>query len=153
MAYDKVGNDNANRITVLTTKSGGAETFTYDSANQLLTDHLNGSPTTTYSYDSNGNPLHEINVAGDRPFPFTARSYDCDPNMLFFDSCTRVYGPTPGRWLTEEPIGFEASAGNLASYAGNDSAYECVGLSLACVKAHFICLYDDGAVTFNVEAT
>jgi hypothetical protein len=26
-------------------------------------------------------------------------------------------------------------------------------VSLACVKAHFICRYDDGAMTFNVEAT
>ena len=44
-----------NRVTVLTTLSGGAETFTYDYASQLLTDHLNGSLTTTYSYDDNGN--------------------------------------------------------------------------------------------------
>jgi RHS repeat-associated protein len=55
LAYYDYAYDAANRVTVLTTMSGGAETFTYDAASQLLTDHLSGSPTTTYSYDSNGN--------------------------------------------------------------------------------------------------
>jgi RHS repeat-associated protein len=55
LAYYDYAYDAANRVTVLTTMSGGAETFTYDAASQLLTDHLNGSPTTTYSYDNNGN--------------------------------------------------------------------------------------------------
>jgi RHS repeat-associated protein len=71
----------------------------------------------TVTYDSFGNLLNDTNAADDGVF----RRYDCDPNMLLYQSCTRAYDPTIGRWLSDEPVGFEAGAANLASYVGNES--------------------------------
>jgi RHS repeat-associated protein len=84
----------------------------------LMRDVLNISTQVveTASYDSFGNLLNEPNAADDGAY----RRYDCDPNMVLYQSCTRAYDPTIGRWLSDEPTGFAASADNLASYVGND---------------------------------
>src|SRR5262245_40965180 len=34
------------------------------------------------------------------------------------------YDPTIGRWISEDPIGFQAADGNLYRYVGNDSTNE-----------------------------
>jgi RHS repeat-associated protein len=70
----------------------------------------------TVTYDSFGNLLNEANATDNDAF----QRYDCDPNVLLYQSCTRAYDPTIARWLTDEPIGFGAGADDLDSYVASD---------------------------------
>ena len=84
-------------------------------------------------YDTFGNRVSQLafNASGteispDSPqsidflFGYTGRDWDQDTDLQY--NRARSYEPTVGRWLTEDPIGFDAGDANLYRYVGNSSA-------------------------------
>ena len=62
----------------------------------------------------------------------------------------RVYSPTLGRWLSNDPLEFEARDVNIYRYVGNGSGNGLDPLGLADVK---LFIEDKGAVTSNLSPT
>ncbi len=96
-----------------------------------LTDHLNtvrdiakydlGSDMTTVVnhlvYDAFGKVTSESNPAIDSLFLFTGRPFDSDTQLQ--NDLNRWYDASVGRWLSEDPIGFDAGDVNLCGYVEN----------------------------------
>gem|GEM_PF-3851598 len=96
-----------------------------------LTDHLNTvrdiarydseSDTTTVVnhlvYDAYGNVTSETNSAVESLFLFTARPLDADTGLQ--NNLNRWYDPAVGRWLSEDPVGYEPDI-NLYRYVYNN---------------------------------
>ena len=70
------------------------------------------------TFDAFGNLVDETNPAVDILFAFTARDRDVETGLQYHRA--RYYDPTPGRWLSEDPIGFDGDPGNLVRYVRND---------------------------------
>ena len=81
-------------------------------------------------YDSFGNRLVEQNYdtsgvaisshhaeAVDSLFGYTGRDWDADAGLQY--NRARWYDPATGRWLSQDPIGFDAGDRNLYRYVGN----------------------------------
>ncbi len=79
--------------------------------------------------DSAGNIVSEIeydafgqliSVTGEKPrFRYTGKMFD-DATQLQWN-INRWYDPAVGRWISEDPIGFEALDTNLARFVGNEA--------------------------------
>ena len=92
-----------------------------------LTDHLGtvrdianatGAVVDHLSYDSFGNVVAETNpAAGDR-FRFTGQQFDAETG-LYYD-CKRYYAPRLGRFMSQDPLAFEAGDINLYRYTANN---------------------------------
>jgi RHS repeat-associated protein len=96
-----------------------------------LTDHLNtvrdlvaydpATDTTTVikhiTYGAFGNVTNDSAPGIDSLFLFTARPYDADTHLQ--NNLNRWYDLSIGRWISEDPIGFEAGDGNLYRYVAN----------------------------------
>jgi RHS repeat-associated protein len=67
-------------------------------------------------YDEFGNVLRDTRP-GFQPFGFQGGLYDRDTGLVRFGA--RDYDPTIGRWLTKDPLGFEAGL-NFYAFCGND---------------------------------
>ncbi len=68
-------------------------------------------------YDSFGAVRFQSNAAlGDR-YLFTGREYDIDSEQYYYRA--RYYDPAAGRFLSEDPIGFDGGDANLYRYVGN----------------------------------
>ena len=57
------------------------------------------------------------NPAVDSLFLFTGRPFDQDSQLQ--NNLNRWYDARVGRWLSEDPVGFDAGDGNLYRYVGN----------------------------------
>jgi RHS repeat-associated protein len=69
------------------------------------------------SYDSFGGILSESNPSqGDR-FKFTGREYSPELGIYYYRA--RWYDPSSGRFISQDPIGFQAGDANLYRYVGN----------------------------------
>jgi RHS repeat-associated protein len=66
--------------------------------------------------DGNGNTLAKTNI-GNR-FMFTGREYN--QTFGFYEYRARAYHPVLGRFMSEDPKGFDAGDYNLFRYCGND---------------------------------
>ena len=69
-------------------------------------------------YDTSGDPV----IGGDpefvdEVFAYTGRYFD--ENTGLQNNLNRWYDPSVGRWMSEDPIGFEAGDANLYRYVGN----------------------------------
>jgi RHS repeat-associated protein len=85
------------------------------------------------AYDAFGRITSETNAAVDSLFGFTGR--ERDEESWYWDAALnrytgghyhyrgRVYDPTVGRFLSQDPIGFEAGDPNLYRYVGNGPTY------------------------------
>ncbi|MEJ5341556.1 MAG: RHS repeat-associated core domain-containing protein [Thermogutta sp.] len=96
-----------------------------------LTDHLNtvrdiakydsGSDMTTavnhLIYDAFGKVTSESNPTIDSLFLFTGRPFDSDTQLQ--NNLNRWYDARVGRWLSEDPIGFNGGDASLYRYVGN----------------------------------
>jgi RHS repeat-associated protein len=71
------------------------------------------------SYDAYGGSRAETNAAVDHLFGYTGREWDAEADLQY--NRARWYDPAVGRWLSEDPIGFEAGDANLSRYVGNRS--------------------------------
>ena len=69
-------------------------------------------------YDSSGNAISSSHAeAVDSLFGYTGRDWDADAGLQY--NRARWYDPATGRWLSQDPIGFEAGDANLYRYVGN----------------------------------
>lgn len=96
-----------------------------------LTDHLGtvrdvadynaGTNTTTVqnhlTYDAFGNITAETNAAVDFLFAFTGRERDAESDLQY--NRARYYDAAIGKWISEDPIGFDAGDENLVRYVHN----------------------------------
>jgi RHS repeat-associated protein len=112
-----------------------------------LTDHLNtvrdlvaydpATDTTSLikhiTYGAFGNVTTDSAPGIDSLFLFTARPYDPDTGLQ--NNLNRWYDLSTGRWMTEDPIGFEAEDVNLYRYVFNDSTTRTDPLGLVDVPA------------------
>ncbi len=98
-------------------QTGGAVSY-------FLADHLgstngltnsSGAGTATNAYDSFGNPT---NATFPSRYQFTGREFDNFSGLQF--SRARFYDPNLGRFLSEDPIGFEGGDMNLFGYVRNN---------------------------------
>jgi RHS repeat-associated protein len=68
-----------------------------------------------YDYDSFGN-LTAPPTTGN-PYTYTSREYDPETGLLFYRA--RYYDPKDGRFITEDPIGFEGGINFYSYVQGN----------------------------------
>jgi RHS repeat-associated protein len=99
----------------------------------LLTDG-GGNVIERYRYDAFGAPTVYTDTYGartntiyDNRFLFTGREYaatyrstNYNPSFNFYEYRARAYNPTLGRFMSEDPKGFEAGDYNLFRYCHND---------------------------------
>ena len=69
------------------------------------------------TFDSYGNLLTQTNPALDHLFTFTGRALDTSTSLQ--NNLNRWYDAHTGRWISQDPIGFEGGDGNLYRYVAN----------------------------------
>jgi RHS repeat-associated protein len=88
-----------------------------------LADHLGsivqttnsaGTVTLTRDYDPWGNPIQGSSVGG---YAFTGREWDPETSLYYYRA--RYYDPKIGRFISEDPIGFDEGDTNLYGYVRN----------------------------------
>jgi RHS repeat-associated protein len=93
-----------------------------------LTDHLGtvrdvinsqGQVRNHLAYDAFGKVVSETNAAVDFLFGYTGRERDEETGLHYYRA--RYYDPAVGRFVSEDPIGFEAGDANLYRYVGNEA--------------------------------
>lgn len=72
-----------------------------------------GAPILTRQYDAWGNLLQGSAVSG---YAFTGREWDTETGLYYYRA--RYYDPKAGRFISEDPIGFEGGL-NLYAYVSN----------------------------------
>lgn len=100
-----------------------------DSAGDVLwhlTDHLgtvrdlvdsSGTVVNHFTYDSYGNVISETLPAIDTRYLFTGREFDTEIGLYYYRA--RYYEAEVGRFLSEDPLGFEGGDENLYAYVAN----------------------------------
>lgn len=69
-------------------------------------------------YDAFGNVTSETDAAIDSLFGYTGRPFDDASGLQ--NNLNRWYDAALGKWLSEDPIGFEGGDANLGRYVGNE---------------------------------
>ncbi|MDH5557842.1 MAG: hypothetical protein OEZ03_10855, partial [Alphaproteobacteria bacterium] len=85
---------------------------------RLVTDAA-GAVANRYDYDAFGNWEATSYETVANPFGFTARERDAESGLMFYRA--RYYDPEIGRFISEDPIGFEAGDLNLYRYVYNNT--------------------------------
>jgi RHS repeat-associated protein len=75
-----------------------------------------GAIASNYTYDSFGN-LVATSGSIVNNFRYTAREFDTETGLYFYRA--RYFDPAAGRFLSEDPLGFDAG-NNFYAYVGND---------------------------------
>jgi RHS repeat-associated protein len=78
--------------------------------------NASGAVTGTLVYDAFGNTTSTTGTGQDR-YGFTGREWDSKLSLQY--SRGRMYNPTAGRWMSEDPIRQSAGDANLYRYVGN----------------------------------
>ncbi|MBL8871283.1 MAG: RHS repeat-associated core domain-containing protein [Planctomycetaceae bacterium] len=68
-------------------------------------------------YDAFGNIVSESDVNLEHRFAFTGREWDEEIDLQY--NRARYYAPQMGRWISKDPLGFDAGDMNLYRYVGN----------------------------------
>jgi len=84
-----------------------------------LTD-VSGNVTDSYSYDEYGKLLLESTCSTENPFKFVGRYGVMDEGDNFYFMRARFYDAEAGRFLNEDPLGFEGGDWNLYAYVGGN---------------------------------
>jgi RHS repeat-associated protein len=84
----------------------------------LLTDAV-GNVANTRTYDSFGKLLNESDPTVSFRYGYTGREEDKESGLDYYRA--RYYDPNVGRFISVDPIGFEAGDTNLYRYVGNNS--------------------------------
>ncbi|MEQ1698414.1 MAG: FG-GAP-like repeat-containing protein [Hyphomicrobiaceae bacterium] len=71
-----------------------------------------------YDYDSFGNMLTNVDGVQPQPYRYTARLWDSTTGLYHYRA--REYDPVLGRFLQEDPIGFESGDMNIYRYVGGN---------------------------------
>jgi RHS repeat-associated protein len=129
-----------------------------------LTDHLNtvrdiakynpGTDTTTVVnhlvYDAFGRVTSETNPAVESLFLFTARPFDADTGLQ--NNLNRWYDPAVGRWLSEDPVGYDAGDINLFRYCANNPVLYTDPSGSDWLDCMTACVHDNDPINLAVEA-
>jgi RHS repeat-associated protein len=103
-----------------------AQEYANGDVHWILADHLgsvrdlvnaSGELVNHIKYDSFGNVIAESNPAIKSRYKYTGREFDAETGMQF--NRARYYDANIGRFLSEDPIGFEGGSLNLVSYVAN----------------------------------
>ena len=78
--------------------------------------NASGSLAQTYTFDSFGKQTASSGSLTN-PFQYTARESDTETGLYYYRA--RYYDPSAGRFLSEDPIGFNSAQDDFYSYAGN----------------------------------
>ncbi|NGZ04520.1 MAG: hypothetical protein CV090_15875, partial [Nitrospira sp. WS238] len=81
-----------------------------------LTDSA-GATAKSYAYDAYGNIVDQTGTV-DQPYTYTGREIDSESGLYYYRA--RYYDPVTGRFLQEDPIGFDGGDPNLYAYVGNN---------------------------------
>ena len=93
-----------------------------------LSDHLgtvrdlvnsDGEVVNHLTYDSFGNVVDETDDTVDSRYLFTGREFDDEIGLYYYRA--RYYDGSTGRFISEDPIGFNGGDANLYRYVGNNS--------------------------------
>jgi RHS repeat-associated protein len=99
---------------------GAAESFFYHTDHlgsiRLVTDAA-GAVANRYDYDAFGGWEATSYETVANPFGFTARERDAESGLMFYRA--RYYDPKIGRFISQDPIGFEGKDLNLYRYVFN----------------------------------
>jgi RHS repeat-associated protein len=71
------------------------------------------------TYDSFGNTLSQLNPTVKFRFGYTGRESDPETGLYYYRA--RYFDPNVGRFISTDPIGFEAGDANIYRYVGNSS--------------------------------
>jgi RHS repeat-associated protein len=92
----------------------------------------NGNVLDSITYDTYGNILAETHpTSGDR-FKYTSREWDSEIGQYYYRA--RYYGPTIGRFESEDPLGFAAGDSNLYRYVYNHTTAATDPTGLICLS-------------------
>ncbi len=80
-----------------------------------LTDEA-GQVVQRYEYDAYGNIAAQLDPGFVQPYAFTGREWDPETGLYYYRA--RYYDPKIGRFISEDPIGFDGGDVNLYSYVG-----------------------------------
>src|SRR5438046_6445676 len=69
------------------------------------------------TYDGFGNITNETNAAYGGRYKFTGRELDVETGLQY--NRARYYDATTGRWISQDPLGFDAGDSNLYRYVNN----------------------------------
>ncbi|MGH7260610.1 MAG: RHS repeat-associated core domain-containing protein [Nitrospiraceae bacterium] len=99
-------------VPIAVTKAGSTFFYHQDGLGTVtdLTDSA-GAVAKAYAYDSHGNILESPGTV-DQPYTFTGREFDAETGLYYYRA--RYYDPTIGRYISEDPIGFN---GGIDFYA------------------------------------
>lgn len=97
------------------TSTGNEYYHTDDLGSTLVLTNDSGAVTTTYTYEPFGSTT--VTGASTNPFQFTGR--ENDGNGLYYYRA-RYYSPSRSRFLSEDPLGFDAGDPNLYAYVSNN---------------------------------
>jgi len=86
------------------------DVVSYDSNQTTVENHL--------KYDSFGNITDQSDATQQPLYAFTGREWDADSELSY--NRARWYDPTVGKFLSEDPIGFDGGDVNLARYVSNN---------------------------------
>jgi len=95
-----------------------------------------GAPAQTYTFDSYGNQIASSGSLTN-PFRFAGRELDGETDLYFFRA--RYYDSQIGRFLSEDPVGFQGGDNNVYRYSFNDpvNLEDPTGLTVTCTYNQF----------------
>jgi RHS repeat-associated protein len=102
----------------LSVKRGGAIRFAQTDAlgSVLRVTDQSGAVKASYTYDSFGQIISETG-SREQPYAFQGREFDQESGLYYFRA--RYYDPRIGRFISEDPIGFDGGQ-NLYAFANNN---------------------------------
>ena len=100
-----------------------------------------GALAQTYTFDSFGNQTASSGSLTN-PFRYTAREFDSETSLYFLRA--RYFDPQTGRFINEDPAGFDAGSPNFYVYVGNDPTDGIDPYGLKCIrKLMLVTAYSD----------
>jgi len=113
-------------------RSGATSYFHADGLGSITSlSNAAGSIANTYTYDSFGK-LTASTGSLVNPFQYTARESDSETGLYYYRA--RYYDPTIGRFIKEDPAGFDAGSPNFYAYVGNDATDGIDPFGLKCIR-------------------
>jgi RHS repeat-associated protein len=105
--------------TVLADERGGAVVWALADNQGTIRDLVDGNGTILnhITYDSFGKIVSQSNASVEFRYGYTGREQDAETGLDYYRA--RYYDAVNGRFISEDPIGFNAGDGNLYRYVGN----------------------------------
>jgi RHS repeat-associated protein len=92
---------------------------------------VSGSVANTYTYDSYGTLTNSTGTLRN-PLSYTAREFDNETGIYYYRA--RYYDQTTGRFLSEDPLGFNADVNSYRYALGSPLMYtDATGLTVTCI--------------------